>query len=282
MIVSITHKLLVKEFTELVSETNGITLIDTLDLLISSSLKTKNEDAYKSLLEFHKLLNEFITNVRPIQDLLKHPLQSHRRVFKKFPLKYNEEHIHLTGSLTADFIWEKLEPLLKGPHVQIYEQKIKQVYGESAWPITSSADVDKLIRLKETEGFDTYLKVLYITKLIFTSRKAHADAAYSMAKDLYHNYNVGQIRLKFSLSRSTSDSSEQIPGIDSVTSEDVVMGLYDGFNSFQKEHPEFRFILSPSFRKEASFFDASKYATRKEHFQQQIDEILDLIKKIQS
>ncbi|MFN3455258.1 MAG: hypothetical protein ACK41T_09890 [Pseudobdellovibrio sp.] len=280
MIVSITHKLLVKEFTELVSETNGITLIDTLELLMSSSLKTKNEDAYKSLLEFHKLLNEFITNVRPIQDLLKHPFAKViEEFFKKFPLKYNEEHIHLTGSLTADFIWEKLQPLLQGPHVKIYEQKIKQVYGENAWPITSSADVDKLIRLKETEGFDTYLKVLYITKLIFTSRKAHADAAYSMAKDLYHNYNVGQIRLKFSLSRSTSDSSEQIPGIDSVTSEDVVMGLYDGFNSFQKEHPEFRFILSPSFRKEASFFDASKYATRKEHFQQQIDEILDLIKK---
>ncbi len=280
MVVSITHKLLVKEFTELVSETNGITLGDTLDLLLSSSLKTKNPEAYDTVADFRKILNEFITNEKSIDALLKHPFSLVLLdFFKRFPLKYQEEHIHLTGSLTAGFIWSKLKPLLDGPHQKIYEQKIKQVYGDQAWPIKSAADVDRLIRLKETEGFSAYLKILYLTKLIFTSKEAHAEAAYSMAEDLYVNYNVGQIRLKFSLSRSTSDSSEQIPGIDAVTAEDVVVGLYEGFASFQKLHPDFKFILSPSFRKESSFFDSSKYANRKEHFQQQIDEIIKMTEK---
>ena len=280
MVVSITHKLLVKEFTELVSETNGITLSDTLDLLISSSLKTKNPEAYGIVTDFRKILNEFITNEKSIDALIKHPFSLVLEdFFKRFPLKYQEEHIHLTGSLTAGFIWSKLKPLLDGPHQKIYEQKIKQVYGDQAWPIKSADDVDRLIRLKETEGFSAYLKILYLTKLIFTSKEAHADAAYSMAEDLYLNYNVGQIRLKFSLSRSTSDSSEQIPGIDAVTAEDVVVGLYDGFVSFQKQYPDFKFILSPSFRKESSFYDSSKYLNRKEHFQQQIDEIIKMTEK---
>ncbi len=280
MVVSITHKLLVKEFTELVSETNGITLSDTLDLLISSSLKTKNPEAYEIVTNFRKVLNEFITNEKSIDALIKHPFSLVLEAFfKRFPLKYQEEHIHLTGSLTAGFIWSKLKPLLDGPHQKIYEQKIKQVYGDQAWPIKSADDVDRLIRLKETEGFSAYLKILYLAKLIFTSKEAHADAAYSMAEDLYLNYNVGQVRLKFSLSRSTSDSSEQIPGIDDVTAEDVVVGLYDGFASFQKQYPDFKFILSPSFRKESSFYDSSKYLNRKEHFQQQIDEIIKMTEK---
>ena len=37
--------------------------------------------------------------------------------------------------------------------------------------------------------------------------------------------------------------------------------------------------MSPSFRKEANFFDAAKFKTRKEHFLHQIDEILALIDK---
>ena len=41
----------------------------------------------------------------------------------------------------------------------------------------------------------------------------------------------------------------------------------------------FTFILSPSFRKEAAFFDSSKFATRKDHFMNQVDEILALIDK---
>src|SRR3989344_1443991 len=267
MIISFTRKLLLKEFVEIVSETNGISLIDTLDLMLSSSLKTKNAEAYSWISEFRALLNQFITNEIPLQTVTSHPFaQVLEDFFKNFPIKYKEEHIHLTGSLTAEFIWGQLQPLLEGTNSSIYEKKIKEVYGAAAWPIKSVEDVDRLIRLKDHEGFSAYLKILYLTKLIFISKQAHADAAYHLAHELYYKYNVGLIRLKFSLSRSTSQVDEQIPHIDTVTSEDVVMGLYDGFKKFQNEHPEFQFILSPSFRKEASFFDSSKYTNRKEHF----------------
>jgi adenosine deaminase len=280
MVVSLTHKLLVKEFIEIASETNGITLLDTVDLLLSSSLKSKNKEAYETVFTFKELINQFMTNKISIHALLNHPFALVlEEFFKRFPLKYCEEHIHLTGSLSAEFVWSKLEPLLKTAHSEIYKQKITEVYGPQAWPITSVSDVDKLIRLQDAEGFLTYLKILYLTKLILTSRQAHADAAYSMAEDLYKKYNVGTIRLKFSLSRSTSNSDEQIPGIDEVTSEDVILGLYAGFNLFKSEHPDFNFILSPSFRKETSFFDSSKYKTRKEHFMQQVDEIIDLVER---
>lgn len=280
MVVSLTHKLLVKEFIEIVSETNGITLLDTVDLLLSSSLKSKNQDAYDTVYGFKQILNSFVANETPIQTLLAHPFTKIlEEFFKRFPVKYCEEHIHLTGSLTAEFVWDKLKPLIEGPHAEIYKKKITEVYGPKSWPLTSPADVDNLIRLKETEGFSTYLKILFLTKLIFTSRQAHADAAYSMAKDLYDKYNIGMVRLKFSLSRSTSNSDEQIPGIDDVTSEDVVLGLYSGFIEFKNEHPDFNFILSPSFRKEASFFDSSKYKNRKEHFMQQVDEIIELTER---
>ena len=280
MVVSLTQKLLVKEFIEIVSETNGITLVDTVELLLSSSLRSKNIESYNCVLEFRQLLYSFVANEKPIQILLDHPFAKVlEEFFRRFPLKYKEEHIHLTGSLTADFIWEKLKPLLSGPNASIYAKKIKETYGEAAWPIRSADDVDKLIRLKDSEGFTDYLKILYLAKLIFTSRQAHADAAYSLARDVYKNHNVGQIRLKFSLNRTTSDSSEQIPGIDQVTSEDVVMGLYEGFLLFQQDYPDFKFILSPCFRKEATFFDSSKYKTRKDHFSEQIDEIIDLIER---
>ena len=283
MIISFTRKLLLKEFVEIVSETNGISLIDTLDLMLSSSLKNKNPEAYTWIVEFRFLLNQFITNEINLQKVMGHPFANVLEdFFKAFPIKYKEEHIHLTGSLTAEFIWSQLKPLVEGMHASVYEQKIKEVYGAAAWPIKSVEDVDKLIRLKEHEGFTAYLKILYLTKLIFISKQAHADAAYHLAYELYHKYNVGLIRLKFSLSRSTSKVEEQIPYIDSVTSEDVVIGLYDGFKRFQNEHPEFNFILSPSFRKEANFFDAAKYATRKDHFQQQVDEILGLVDKYPS
>jgi adenosine deaminase len=100
-----------------------------------------------------------------------------------------------------------------------------------------------------------------------------------MAKELYHKFNVGRIRLKFSLSRASSNSSEQIPGADDVSTEDVVLGLYEGFKAFQEKHPDFNFILSPSFRKEKAAFDSSKYATRKENFEALVNELVQLIDK---
>ncbi len=280
MIISLTHRLLVKEFVEIVSETNGISLADTLDLMLSSSLKTKNPEAFLWVAEYRELLNQFMVNEIDIQTLRAHKFNLVlEEFFRRFPLKYKDEHMHLSGSLNSDFLWSQLEPLLNGANKSIYEKKIKHVYGESAWPITSAQDVDKLIRLKEGEGFATYLRILFLPSLIFISKAAHSAAAYHMASELYKKQNVGSIRLKFMLNRATSKSDDKIPGLDQVTSEDVVLGLFEGFKKFQSEHKDFQFILSPSFRKETNYFDEGKFATRKEHFMQQIDEILTLIGK---
>ena len=269
---------LVRALTAIISETNGITLADTLDLLLSSDLQNKSPENYKLVQDFRELLYQFQNNKLDIQALLKHPFADALWIFfKNFPLKYQEEHIHLTGALTAEFIHPRLMKLLAGPHKEIYEQKIREVYGDQALPIQTIEDVDRLIRLEEGEGFMTYLKILYLPKLIFISRDAHREAAYHMAHELYFKHNVGKIRLKFSLSRSTSNSSQQIPGVDEVTPEDVVLGLYDGFMDFKKEHEDFSFVLSPSFRKEANFFDATKYPHRKAHFLEQINEIVHLL-----
>lgn len=272
------HNKLTSALTTIISETNGISLSDTINLLLSSDLKETNLAAYNQVYEFRELLNRFQINHVTISSLLKHPMSAAlAEFFKNFPLKYNEEHIHLTGAITADFIYPRLKKLLEGPDKAIYEEKIREVYGDKALPIKSVEDVDRLIRLQENEGFSRYLKILYLPKLIFISREAHAEAAFHLANDLYYKYNVGRIRLKFSLSRSTSSSSEQIPGIDNVTSEDVVLGLYEGFKKFQEQHPQFDFILSPSFRKEANHFDSDKFKSRQEHFMEQINEIVRML-----
>lgn len=274
------HQHLVSALTTIISETNGLSLADTIDLLITSDLKQKHPEAFEQVFEFRELLNRFQINLGSINELLKHPVSAAlAEFFKNFPLKYKEEHIHLTGAINADFIFPRLKKLLEGPNKAVYEQKIKEVYGEKALPINCVADVERLISLQENEGFSQYLKILYLPKLIFVSRQAHEEAAYHMAEELYFKYNIGSIRLKFSLSRSTSSSSEQIPGIDDVTSEDVVLGIYDGFKSFQDKHPDFDFILSPSFRKESGHFDSTNYPNRQAHFMAQINEIVRMLDK---
>jgi adenosine deaminase len=271
---------LVKWLIMIVSETNGIALKDTLNLLISSALNDENHKALDLVKEFRGLLEMFVTNKVTINTLLAHPVsECIFEMFRNFPVKFHEEHIHLTGSLTAEFLYPRLKKLLEGPHKEIYEQKIREVYGEQAIPIRSVSDVDKLIRLQETEGFVTYLKILYLPKLVFISREAHAEASYHMAEELYHKYNVGSVRLKFTLDRATSSSSEQIPGIDDVTQEDVVLGLYEGFKKFQDKHPDFNFILSPSFRKEPNFFDSNRFESRKQHFMEQINRLIEMLDK---
>ncbi|MFN7455376.1 MAG: hypothetical protein ACK5RO_12030 [Pseudobdellovibrionaceae bacterium] len=274
------HKILVRHLVHIVSETNGISLNDTLELLANSPLKAESQEDWDKVDEFRHWVSLFQVNKATMTDLLNHPVSNVLfEFFKRFPLKYKEEHIHLTGSLTADFIFPRLKKLLDGPHQEVYKKKITEVYGNSAWPIQSAEDVDRLIRLREDEGFLTYLRILYLPKLILVDKQAHFESAYHMAKELYEKYNVGSIRLKFSLSRASSNTLEQIPGADDVAPEDVILGLYEGFKKFQEKHPEFQFILSPSFRKEASFFDASKYKTRKEHFEAQVDEIVKMLDK---
>jgi hypothetical protein len=275
-----THRQLLKYLVRTISETNGISLKDTLELLASSELKEKNALAYDQVEEFRHLLNKYSIDQITIHDLLQHPVASaFFDFFKLFPLKYNEEHIHLTGSLTAEFIYPRLKKLFDGPHQDTYRRKITEVYGAEAWPIQSVEDVDRLIRLRETEGFKSYLRIIYLPKLILTDKKAHAECSYHLAQELFHKYNIGKVRLKFMLSRSASTSADQIPGIDDVTPEDVILGLYEGFKQFQEEQPNFDFVLSPSFRKEKTFFDNQKFSSRKENFEYLVNQLVQMLDK---
>ncbi len=269
---------LLKSITRIISETNGIGLLDTLDLLLSSNLQTESAESYQQVYDFRQKVDLFRLNKITINHLLEHPFaEALFSFFQKFPLKYREEHTHLTGAVNAEFVYPRLMKMLSGPQKEIYEKKIKDVYGDQALPIRSVEDVEKLISLKEGEGFSAYLNILYLPQLVFINREVHEAAAEHIAREMYYKYNVGFLRLKFSLSRSTSSSSEQIPGIEEVTAQDVVLGLYDGFKKFQEKHPDFDFILSPSFRKEAHRYDAKKYPNRRAHFLAQVDEILQLI-----
>lgn len=259
-----------------ISETNGLSLLDTMELMANA--QTLPEDVKSLTVDFHQKLNLYRIDQLAIHDLIKHPVgQALYRFFKNFPLRYREEHIHLTGSLTAEFLFPRIQKLLAGPHKDIYEQKIKQVYGPDALPIRTVEDIDRLIRLPEGDRFDRYLEILFLSKLILTSREAHRDASYHLAESLWNNYNVGAIRLKFSLSRATTIESEQIPGIEAVSPEDVMFGLYQGFKDFQNQHPDFQFILSPAFRKEPGFFDATRFKNKKEDFDNQISELRKIL-----
>ena len=273
------QQILVKHLTNIIGETNGVSLKNTLDLLLTSNLQ-KHHDAFNLVKEFRELIDLFQINKISITQLLDHPVSDALfDFFKNFPLKYKEEHIHLTGAITADFIFPKIEKLLDGPNRKIYEDKLKEVYGLQTLSLNSPSDIDKLIRLKEGEGFSTYLKILYLPQLIFITREVHAEAAFHLATELYTKYNVGQVRLKFSLSRSSSSASEQIPGVQNITPEDVVLGLYDGFMKFKSAHPDFNFILSPSFRKELHHFDPLRFKSRKAHFMAQVNELVHMLDK---
>lgn len=271
--------LLTENLIKIISETNGISLADTLELAVMGEAKDDNPQMRKSLTEFRKLLYGFQSDEVDIKTLLTHPVSDALfNFFSSFPLHYIEEHIHLTGSLSAEFIHPHLMKLLTGPDQNLYFTIINKVYGEgTAQKIQTVEDVDNLIRLKDDEYFDRYLQILLLPKLILTSREMHRLAAYHMARELYEKYNVGKIRLKFTLSRANQSADEQIPGLEKLSEEDVVLGLYDGFMQFKSEVPEFDFVLSPCFRKEANFYDAAKYSTKREHFLHQVNAILKML-----
>lgn len=271
--------LLTDHLIKIISETNGISLADTLELAVMGESREDNPLIKKSLLEFRRLIYGFQGDEVDIKTLLAHPVATALfHFFRRFPKPYIEEHIHLTGSLTAEFIHPHLMPLLKGPKKNIYFDIINKVYGEgTAEKIETIEDVDNLIRLKDDEFFDRYLKILLLPKLILTTKDMHRQAAYHMAKELYQKYNVGKVRLKFTLSRANQTSDEQIPGLENLTEEDVVLGLYDGFMQFKARHPDFDFVLSPCFRKEANFYDAAHFSTKREHFIHQVDAIVEML-----
>ena len=267
---------LTRFLTQLISETSGLSLEDTLALAQQSTRVETDLELAHALDEFRGLLGSFRLNDTPIDVVLAHPVSlALAAFFRAFPIPYRDEHIHLTGSLDAEFVYPRLAPLLEK---EVYQRKIAEVYGSDT-KIRNAADVDRLIRLGDEDRFDRYLKILYLPKLILTSRDAHRDAAYHMASRLYRTSNVGSVRLKFTLFRETTDSSEQIPGIASLKPDDVMLGLYEGFRSFQREVPSFQFVLSPSFRKEGGFYDASRYPSKRASFDDQVRQIVDLLKR---
>jgi len=275
---------LTRYITRIVAQTNGITLDDTLDLMLSSNSAQNQGDLRAIIEDFHNQLMAFQNNRAGINGLINHPFSKGLySFFKNFPIPYREEHSHLTGSLSAKFIYPRLMKKLDGPAGPAIRKQIEMVYGADSFPIESEADVDRLVRLKKTERFDRYLQILMLPKLILDTREAHAEAAYHMASELYNGFNVGYIRLKFTLSRATSDETEKVPGSETLTSEDIALGLYEGFQKFKSEQQamgsDFEFILSPCFRKEADFYDASAYPDKQSHVLAQINEILDLLKR---
>jgi adenosine deaminase len=264
---------------KLISETNGVTLADTLDLALRSMLVDERPEVAHDIREFQSLVYDFHRDPKDINKVLDHTVaKTLGGIFRAFPLPFREEHIHLTGSLTADFIYPRLCALLDGPDADAYAQKIRDTYGDDALPIESEADVDRLIRLRDDMGFSSYLQILTLAKLVLVDRQAHEDAAYHMASQLHRDYNIGRIRLKFTFSRATRTPKDALPG-PVVSSEDVVLGLYQGFDAFRREHPGFDFVLSPSFRKESDFYDSTRFESKREDFLSQVREILALIAK---
>lgn len=271
---------LTRFLTHLISETSGLSIDDTLALAEQSPQLDDDAEVAAHIREFRSLLGRFRLHAATLEMLLAHPVSHAFEAFlRAFPIPFRDEHIHLTGSLAADFVHPRLQALLDGPRKAVYEQKIREVYGPDSLPIKRVEDVERLIRLRDEDRFDQYLKILYLPKLILTTREAHRDAAYHMASRLYRTSNVGALRLKFTLFRETTDPAEQIPGLGDLTAEDVLLGLYEGFRSFQQEMPRFQFILSPSFRKEPGFYDATKYASKRDSFDDQVRQIVELLKK---
>lgn len=269
--------------TQIIAETNGVCLSDTLSLMTSKTASSYDvgDEVLETIRDFAEKLDLFHINKIKIEELLDHPFSFvMERFFKNFPLKYNEEHTHLTGSLTGEFVYDYLMDLFKKDESGELEKKVKEVYGEDAWPIESAEKLSDLISVEDDQFFTEYLQIMMLPKLIMTSKEMHVEAAYHMAHDMFHNYNVGQIRLKFTMSRANSSStSETIPGIEELTSEDVVMGLFEGFMKFKSEEPSFNFILSPCFRKESDYFDKNKFDTKQEDVLSQVNTIIELIEK---
>ncbi|MDF1563789.1 MAG: hypothetical protein P1V51_12145 [Deltaproteobacteria bacterium] len=268
-----------RALTKVISETNGVSLGDTLELATHSMLFKERPACLAAVSEFRTLLFDLARGAADIEELLAHPVgRALEAILRSFPAPFHDEHTHLTGALEASFIFPRLKALLEGPEAAAYERKIVEVYGEGALPIRSEADVDRLIRLRGSTSFGQYLQQLTLAKLVLRDREAHADAAYSLASTVFGKFNVGKVRLKFSLSRATSEGADALPG-DRVSAEDVVLGLYEGFMRFQREEPRFDFVLSPSFRKEASFFDSDRFATKQEDFLHQVKRIFELLER---
>jgi len=144
---------------KIISETNGVTLQDTLELLLQEP-GIQEKASFRYIQEFRKLVSGFQNDEVDVSTLLNHPMgKAFFEFFRQFPLNYHEEHIHLTGSLNSNFIWPHLEKMIKGSNGKQILSKIQSVYGRDELVLESPENVDELIRLKEGEHFQTYLSL---------------------------------------------------------------------------------------------------------------------------
>ncbi len=274
-----------KTLLQVISETNGITLYDTLELATKDFRVASRKRVRKVIGDFRRLLDDYERGEVKMSRLMRHPVAlALYDFFQLFPLRYQENHVHLTGALPVDFVYQKLRLLWQSKQADFYRQQIREVYGENCLRRLSKKEVESLLRLPRRGNFSTYLKRLFLTKLVlnnfdFPRRQIHRQAAFAMAEDMYKNYNIGFIRLKYTFSRATQMPAESVPGLGKGEAEDTLLGLYQGFIDFKRQHPDFNFILSPSFRKERDFFDKQKYSSKEEHFLHQVDTLLALLKK---
>src|SRR5216117_3194410 len=117
---------LTRFFTQLISETSGLAIEDTL--VLAEAAPQLEEDLAGLIREFHALLGRFRLNATPIEALLDHPVSlALGEFFRSFPLPFRDEHIHLSGSLDADFVYPRLAPLLDNPAMAA---RIRDIYGD--------------------------------------------------------------------------------------------------------------------------------------------------------
>ncbi len=268
--------------SKMVAETNGISLRSTLDLLQQTHIDGFSVEAHQAIDEFAKLLTAFQIRQVPIDEVLAHPFaQALFEYFHDFGLHFQEHHTHLTGALDESFVFPRLQEALSGEHGAQIAAQIQEVYGVDAATLTTPESISPLLRLRDDEAdnpFVQYLRKMFLTKVVLTSKQAHHDAAYHMAERLWTEANVGFIRLKWTFSRANSTgAAEEIPGMEHLSSEDITVALYEGFRDFQSKHPEFSFELAPSFRKELDFFDTTRFANKEEDMSNQVNEVLAII-----
>ena len=68
------HRCLVQNFMKIISETNGISLADTIELLLYSLRDGQEHESLRLTEEFRHLIAKFQQDEVKIQDLLEHPV----------------------------------------------------------------------------------------------------------------------------------------------------------------------------------------------------------------
>src|SRR5688500_6927607 len=114
---------LTRFLTHLISETSGLSIDDTLALAGQAPQAADDAELGAQVREFRALLGRFRLHAAPLEALLAHPVSHALEEFlRAFPIPFRDEHIHLTGSLAADFVYPRLQALLEGPQRHVYEQ----------------------------------------------------------------------------------------------------------------------------------------------------------------